>query len=99
MAFKKEKKKAITYCYIEKNHVKVICDKKKIDRMCGLESLNCRRKKNLGLACIQFTIYFESRLTCTIFAQLHKQFMNSLAMKASIWVWLDSNIYLKTFLV
>ena len=28
MAFKKKKKKAITYCYIEKNHVKVICDKK-----------------------------------------------------------------------
>ena len=51
------------------------------------------KKKNLGLACIQFTIYFESRLTCTIFAQLHKQFMNSLAMKASIWVWLDSNIF------
>ena len=92
MAFKKEKKKAITYCYIEKNRVKVICDKK-IDCMCGLESLNCRRKKSWVGFFLQFTIYFESRLTCTIFAQLHKQFMNSLAMKASIWVWLDSNIF------
>ena len=92
MAFKKEKKKAITYCYIEKNHVKVICDKKNRLYVWFREFELSKKKSWVGFF-LQFTIYFESRLTCTIFAQLHKQFMNSLAMKASIWVWLDSNIF------
>ena len=89
---KREEKSYYILLYWEescKSHLR----QKKIDCMCGLESLNCRRKKSWVGLCIQFTIYFESRLTCTIFAQLHKQFMNSLAMKASIWVWLDSNIF------
>ena len=95
MAFKKEKKKAITLLYWEESCKSHLRQKNRL--YVWFSEFELSKKKNLGLACIQFTIYFESRLTCTIFAQLHKQFMNSLAMKALIWVWLDSNIYLRTF--
>ena len=58
MAFKKEKKKAITYCYIEKNHVKVICGKK--NRLyIWFSEFDVSKKKNLGLAfsySLQFTL-------------------------------------------